>query len=199
MRTLKRLAKTMCIGLTAVFASGFAASAVTVTDTQVMTQNGQDFTFTFSGLTGIGSAGGTITVSNGLSLSNPINYDGHDIDSAGQSNEFFSVSLDGVNFGSFNCRGNGSNALIAGCTVRDNFDTTYSLEIDLLPGLLATALADGSVSILVAFSNGVGHFGDQDQLNVSLSYAEVPVPLTGLLLSTGLIGLFGMRSLRRRG
>jgi len=40
-----------------------AAQALTVTQDQVMTQNGQNFTFTYSGLPASDGTGGTVTIS----------------------------------------------------------------------------------------------------------------------------------------
>lgn len=170
-------------------ASAAHAATVTLSDIQVMTSNGQDFTFVFSGLEASDGTGGTLTISNGQSLTNPGAWDGLDIDSQGNSNEFFEVLVEGTSLGTYNCNSASSHTFIAGCS--GGVDTQFSLALNLSPLTLANALADGSFSVVVAFSRRVNHLGDRDQVISALTYqtSEVPLPVSSLLLTTGLLGL----------
>lgn len=172
--------------------SAAAASAVTVSDTQIMVSNGQDFTFEFGGLGSSDGTGGTLIISNGQSLTNPGPYDGLDIDSQGNSNEFFEVLVEGVSLGTYNCRGNNGHTFITGCT--GSVDSQFTLSLAVTPMLLTNALSDGIISVVLAFSNTVNHLSDRDEVNLSLEYqgvTSVPLPLSSLLLTTGLLGLWG--------
>jgi len=191
MSALPKSLQFAAVALTATTLAVGVANAVpvTVSDTQIMTSNGQEFTFVFSGLEASDGAGGTLIIANGISLTNPGVWDGLDVDSQGNSNEHFEVSVEGTSFGTFNCRNNGQHTFINGCT--GTVDTQFSLEINLLPSVLTNALSDGTFSVVVDFSRQVNHLGDQDQVITELSYetAAVPLPLSSLLLTTGLLGI----------
>lgn len=191
MGALSKASNFVAAALMACVTGASAANAVTVSlsDTQIMTSNGQNFTFVFSGLDASDGTGGTLTISNGLSLTNPGVWDGLDIDSQGNSNEHFEVLVEGTSFGTYNCRNNSSHTFIVGCT--GGVDTQFSLAINLSPAVLTNALSDGSFSVVLDFSSQVSHLGDRDQVIAALSYqtSDVPLPLSSLLLTTGLLGL----------
>lgn len=194
-----KIAKSSIAAAALSVAMASSAFAVTVSDEQVMTTNGQDFTFEFTGLPQSNGAGGTLTISSGISESNPGVWDGFDIDGQSNSNEFFEVLFEGTSLGTYNCAGNRGHTLIAGCT-GSGVDQIFSLSLALSPSMITSALTDGSVAIAVNFSRRVNHLGDRDVLRSALTFEAIhvtPIPMSAVLLATGLVGLAALRRSRR--
>jgi len=197
MSKISKFSALLLAGAMAIGANAANAATVSVSDTQIMTQNGQDFQIEFTGLSPVQTSGGTLTIANGISLTNPGPYDGLDIDSQGNSNEFFEVLVEGVSFGTYYCNTAGVHTYIPGC-IR-SVDTKFSLALDLTTEFLNSAISDGTFSVVIAFSTRVNHLNDRDQVITSLNFATqtVPVPISSILLGTALLSL-GFCGHRRR-
>lgn len=174
-----------------------AASALTTTQTQILTTHGQTMTFNFTGLAPSDGSGGTITIASGLATAATPDENGLDLDDS--KFEFFDVYFDGVLQGGFNCAGGVATA-IAGCTSNGPGDNIFSLALSLSGSALQSLIADGSVAVRLVFSGLVDEFGDGDEVKVSLTYnpvAAVPLPAALPLLASGL-GALGFAGWRRR-
>lgn len=179
-----------------------ASALVVQSQSGIMTKNGQRFDFAFTGLPASNGTGGMVTISSGPATKGGPADAGFDLDGVGvgKKNELFHVGAEGSLLGRYTCSGP-KGQVIPGFTMNGKADCVFSLVIDLGAAQLDNLLLDGIVNLAVSFGRGVGHFGDGDQLNVSLSYEEmapVPLPATGILLAGGLAGL-GFAARRRRG
>ena len=195
---MKIFSKTIIATVFAITAFGAApasAAIVTYSDTQVMTEDGQDFTFNFENLLPSDGTGGTITIASGKSTSIPGAWDGIDLDS---SSEYFELAFDGIAQGTtYNCTGLGGHTAIADAENPDTSNCKFSLTIALSGEELDTLLADQIISIGVSFSNGVIVFFDFDEVIVELEYHAVPVPAALPLFVAGIAGI-GAVSRRRK-
>jgi len=195
---MRSVTKTMITSALCLTALSSAAQALTVSQDQIMRQDGQSFTYIFGGLRPVAGTGATVTLSSGESLTNPGRWDGIDIDSQGRSNEYFELFVENQSFGTFNCSGRSGHTLIEDCT-GSGVDQIFSVAVSLTPTMLSAALSDGSLTIMLDFSRGVNHLGDQDIVRAAVTYSYdteiLPVPMSAMLLTTGLAS-FG--ALRRR-
>lgn len=191
----------LAAAVAAVLVAGSASALVVQSQSGVMTRDGQDFRFDFATLAPGNGTGAVLTIASGPSTTGSALDDGFDIDGRGigGANEFFSVSADGTDLGAYSCGGR-SGQSIPGFSMNGNADCRFSLDLALGPAEFAEKIADGVVSVLVAFSRGVGHFGDGDRLDVTLRYDDVvpaPLPAAGLML-VGALGALGVAARRRR-
>ncbi len=177
------------------------ASALVLSQSDVMTTNGQNFAFNFSGLLPSDGTGAVITIASGPATTGSADDDGFDLDGVGDGrhSEYMAVSAEGTHLGKYSC-GGGIGTSIPGFTMNGPADCMFSLDIALDGATFDSLISDGVLSLLVDFGWGVGDFHDGDQLNVSLAYNEVvpaPLPAAGLMLMGGLAGL-GALSRRRK-
>lgn len=175
-----------------------AAGAATVSQTQTLTDGGQDFTFLFTGLApNVG--GGTVTISPTAGGTLGLDLSGAFPD----EDENFSVAFDGTDQGSFSCGGPSNNMSTAIPGATDNSgafnDCAFTLSFDIAAAALTGFLADGLFSVGLNFGDDVSTFGDNDEITVSLSYevSAVPLPAAAPLLLAALGGL-GVAAKRRR-
>jgi hypothetical protein len=177
-----------------------AASAVPVfvSQSQILSVDGQDMSFGFAGLAASNGAGGSITISTGTGATPGLDLSG----AFPLEDENFGLNFDGASQGFFSCGGssnNGSTA-IAGATDNSiNFnDCVFTLTLNLSGAALDALLADASVIVDILFGADVSTFGDNDEVIVSLAYESgAAVPEPGILTLLGL-GLAGLAILRRR-
>jgi hypothetical protein len=191
MKPSKKLIAAAVLSLASTIAS---AAAVSQSQSQALTTQGQDMSFVFNSLPASNGAGGSLVIhpsqgsgTLGLDLSGAFPLE----------DENFEVTFDGVSQGFFSCGGpsnNGSTA-IAGAT--DN-STNFNDCVFNLPFALADSyLADGILTVDVLFGDDVSTFGHNDAVNVSLRYESGVVPEPGMLALAGLgLGLLGFA--RRR-
>ncbi len=194
----------------AVFASFIvvsAASATTVTQTQILDSTGEDMTFVFGPLPSNNGAGGTLTIASGGSSG----IEGIDLSGGfANENENFEVVFEGASLGFFSCggpSGNGSTPIPGATDNSFNFNNcVFSLELTLSAAELTAALADGSITVGVLFGDeinfagdGVDPFGDDDEVVVTLAYEAVPLPAALPLFATALggLGFVGWRRKRK--
>lgn len=175
-----------------------ASALVVQSQSDVMTKKGQKFSFDLGSLSAYGGTGAVLSISSGPATTGAAEDDGFDIDGKGRGRrkEFMSVFVNGTRLGKFSCGGKGET--ISGYTMNGSADCVFSLDIALDDETLAALMSDGTLALKIKFGRGVGHFGDGDQLNVSLRYDDVvpaPLPATGLML---LGGLAGMGAIARR-
>ncbi len=138
-------------------------------------------TFTFTGL------GPSVGDGNIILLTT--DADGLDLNGIGET---LSVSIDGVLLGTI---GNSS-----GVSCSDAVSCDVDADFTISSAILATALADGTVDILVTTTVGVDSADAPDPLQVTFSYtdfAAIPLP-AGLPLLLGGLGVFGALRLRKR-
>ena len=171
------------------------AETISISQSQFMTEDGQDFTFNFSGLAPSDGNGGTITIASGASGNSP----GFDLNTG---MEYFQLNFDGVFQGTYHCGGLGSFDGFTHTQIPDNTggtDCEFALVITLSGPDFDALLADALISIGVLFSEKVSHRGDGDELVVSLSYtaSEVPLPAALPLFIAGMAGI-GAAARRRR-
>ena len=166
----------------------------------IMTSEGQDFAFDFSGLARSNGTGGRVVISSGPATKAAAIDDGFDLDGIGDfgAHEFFTVFADDLSLGTYDCAGK-HGTTIPGFTMNGEADCIVSLEIPVAADALDGVIGGGAMTLAVNFASGVGHFGDGDQLNVSLSYEEIapiPLPATGLML-LGALAAVGAIARRR--
>lgn len=191
MRRIAFAAAVMTLG----FASIAEAAPVSFSQTQILTSNGQDFTYNFNGAPASDGTGGILTIASGVSLTFAPLYNGLDLD---QNGEFFDVSVEGTGLGRYACNSGSGATNIPGNT--GGIDCDFSLDIPLTGTQLDAFLLDGLVSVGINFSRFVNHLGDQDQVIVTISYqgadvefGVVPLPAAGVMLMTGIGALGWMR------
>ncbi len=192
--------------LAAVAASMLAvpASAAVVSQSGIVDANGDRLAFNFDNLAPADpTEGATITISSGIATNGSAADAGIDLDGEGHKGfaEFFNVYVDGGNFGRFTC-GGGSGIRLKNQSSNGAADCIFTLRINLNPGQLGEALADGLLNLVVRFGAGVGHHNDGDQLNVSLAYTPAQVVAAPLPASAGMLlgalGLAGIAARRRK-
>lgn len=179
----------------AALAGAALAAPVSVDDQQTQTVGGQDFNFSFSGLTASDGTGGTLV----------LHAAG---DYTGAASETLDWTAEGIvgasNVGGFAVDGSGGTggpfdfANVIQPLGNIEWQRTYVLsgaELDAL-------LADLVVNVFVDLSAEVGLFQPPNFVKVSLNYnsapvAAVPLP-AGLPLLLGAFGLLGASRLRRK-
>ena len=172
----------------AAFGIGSAVSATTVSDTQTHTIRGAIMSFAF---TGLGASDGT----DGL-----LTLVGDDMDYRIASDEFFTLVIDGTNFGRFACVGSfvPGARIIAGSVPGNGSTCDFSLDVTIAGAELTSFLADGALSVQLLNGPGVDRLtGAVSTVTATVSYtnatATVPLPASSLLLVGGLGGLVALR------
>lgn len=209
-RSLPDLRTGLCaLGLA--LAAGTAASAATVSQTQILVEDGQDMFFTFSGLGPSDGTGGTVTIASGqATLSSNPRRNGLDLDSLGFvageqiiEDEFFDLTLDGTSQGLFSCASGGGLTTITGSDTSVQGECQFSLVLALDGSTLDLLIGDGALNLGVFFSATVQHFDEGDEVIVSLSYTDAgplaPVPLPAGLPLTSQGGGYLVRSAPHQG
>jgi hypothetical protein len=199
-QTMKKFLNQSLVKCGAVLATtamlSFPVSAALITQTQIFTEDGQDFSFDFSGLDLSDGANGLLTIEtrNATTSSNP-DFAGLDLDSLG---EFFDVGFEGVSLGSYSCNGDSSFIQIPGNT--GGIDCEFTLDISLDGAQLLSSLVDGMLSFSVNFSDDVNDFGEGEEIVVSLAYTDavddveaVSAPSTVALLGLTVLGFAASR------
>lgn len=180
------------LGCAGIAAQPAQALSVTQQQLDVMTQDADTLTWTFSGLPLSDGSGGLLRLFTGVSQNFPGVFDGLDL--GGDTNEFFTLFVEGTNVGQFTCTGSPGTPL-PGNTGGGNdcdFDVSFNFLTDF--GLnLAPLVADGSLTVEAVFGPEVSHFDERDELFAELSYTAVPTPA----LLPGLMGL-GLGVWRKR-
>lgn len=193
--------KTVFAAAVAAMVSMPASALVMQSQSGIMIEDGQRFSFDFTDLPTGYAGNGKINIASGPATTGTPEDDGFDLDGVGIGGmrEFFEVFADGWSLGKYTC-GGGVGKKLAGTSMNGPADCEFSFDLALGDGDWTSFLADGILSLVVDFGSGVGHFGDGDQLNVGISYDEVvpaPLPATGLMLLGGL-GAVGFVARRRR-
>lgn len=184
-----------------------SAGAVTVSQEQVLDENGEDMEFVFDGLAMSNGDAGTVTITPsgssgtiGLDLSGAFPLE----------REYFEVVFEGDSRGFYSCGGpsyNGNTAVAIAGAVDNSFNfnnCAFSLSIGIGGADLMAALADGMVTVGVFFGDDVSTFGDDDIVRVTLEYVEggdippIPLPASIGFLGLGLLGLGGLARARRK-
>lgn len=181
------------------------AIPVVVEEEQFFLEDGQNLTYTFSGLPRtIGSGGELLIIGDSLNQTSPPGLDITD------GNEFFTirldgelVRLDGVIPDFFSCGDNfftQPQVFVISGTRNCRFELTVPIRGEDLDRFLQ----DGVLSVFLNFSGTVdGRPQDEDFVRVRLSYetdvAVVPLPAGGLLLGSGLVLAAAVARRRRRG
>lgn len=169
--------------------------ATTVSGTQTHTVQGQDLTFSFTGLTASNGTGGTLTLS------------GVNLDLGTDADEYMSIYVDGTSYGSYVCDSTPSAGRtdIPGWTGSNASKCSFTLSYTLTASTLDAILADGTLTVFAEMGAGVlQNSQPAPSLTVSLSYADyvapttpVPLPASALLMVGGVAGLAGLRRARR--
>lgn len=163
------------------------AAPISITQNQVMTEDGQDFFFSFAGLEASDGTGGLITIANGPGGDFP----GMDLD---EDDEFFEVSIDGENLGvQWACTESLGDFTPVPGSIGD-IDCQFSLALPQASVAFDVLLADGIIDIGVLFSDAVTFFNEGDEVEVTLAYStatvtSVSAPATLAFLGLGLAGL----------
>lgn len=174
------------------------ALAATTSQSQFLTVDGQSLAFDFVGLGASDGTGGTLSIATGVSLGED-GSEGVDIDASFGEVELFDLAFGGTSLGAYSCGSPAGATAIPNATVTSTVNCVFSLDVDLDASLLTSAVADGSTSVVVDFSDAVRGFAAGDEIVATLTYGEVapiPLPASGLLLA-GALGMLGLR--RRRG
>lgn len=174
----------------------FPASAALITQTQILTEDGQDFSFDFSGLGLSDGTNGLLTIATGeATTSNVPEFAGIDLD---EPTEFFEVGFEGVDLGSYSCNDDPAFIQIPGNI--GGIDCQFSLDIALDGAQLLSSLVDGLLSFSVNFSDAVTDFGEGEEVIVTLSYTDaaddvepVSAPSTVALLGLTVLGFAASR------
>jgi hypothetical protein len=180
-----------------------ASALVVQSQSGIMTSEGQDFAFDFAGLARSNGTGGKATISSGPATTAQSIDDGFDLDGVGDTAdyEYFTVFADDLSLGTYDCAGK-HGTTIPGFTMNGEADCIFSLEIPVAVDALDSVIGDGAMTLAVNFASGVGHFGDGDRLDVSLSYEElapIPLPATGLMLLGSLVAVGAIARRRTSG
>lgn len=163
------------------------AAPISITQNQLMSVDGEDFLFSFTGLDASDGSGGLITVSNGAGGSFP----GMDLDG---TDEFFEVTLDGVNLGvQWACADGVLNPPTVGVPGSSgNIDCQFSLELPQTGPELSALIADGMLDVGVLFSDEVSFFNEGDEVEVTLSYVTGIITPPNPVSAPAAIALFGL-------
>lgn len=187
--------------LSLALAAATAASGATISQTQILVEDGQDMFFNFSGLGPSDGTGGTVTIASGAATRPSSDLLPRGLDLTRRNS--FSLTFDeGTSQGSFSCGSGDFLTTIPGAITL--FGTCkFSLVLALDGAVLDALIGDGTLNLGVLFSSGVDHEGHGDEVIVSLSYTDAgpiaPVPLpAGLPLMAGGIAALGLLARRRR-
>lgn len=182
------LAGTVALGT--VFAG--EAGAVSFSQIQRQTVTGQNLTYNFTGLNPSDGTGGFINLAS---------VAGSTFDLSDFSDEYFDLSIDGVNAGRYTCHDNVVGGINLGCGGTTNLNTfsenfTFSSLSSSFGINVANLISDGALAVGVNFGSGVNpgfkssFFAspNPNNLKVTLDYNEATAVPTPALLP-GIIGM----------
>jgi MYXO-CTERM domain-containing protein len=205
--------KQLLLSITAVAAAlavaGGASAAVNVSQTQILTEDGQDMDFLFAGLPepDDGSAGTITIASGGSAITEGLDLSGAFTD----EDEYFEVFFDGALQGSYSADGpssNGSTPIPGAVDNSVNFnDAVFTLALPVDAATLAGLLADGNLTVGVYFGDDVDHAWNsgtrshRDEVVVSVEYTAVDngvIPEPSTVTVWAALSGFGLLVARRR-
>lgn len=201
---IKALTAAVTVALSMVAAAN--AATVSITQTQVLTEDGQDMFFNFDGLAPSDGSGGTVTIASGIARNAPSwsrgAFNGLDLD---EPEEYFDLTLDGEDRDRWNCTGHDYGFDISHPSVRKIPGSVGSdnCVFELVVSLDDAFLDDGLLTVGVLFSEYVDYYNNAlggggsvqgDEVIVTLNYtaapvSEVPNPAALPLFMAGLAGL----------